>query len=161
MKDKACELESTILQALTSGGISGAAREHLTGCESCSELVLSEGWIKRYSSRQLETRPLPDPRLIWITHDVMRSAGRLTQFARMRGGLETAGIALLALAWAVVVAWKWDAVIAVSSGRRAGEIVQALLNAQLLSLQFLTTVVLLVCASLLMALRGVLIDETV
>lgn len=154
-----CELGESILGALDSKGISGGAREHLRDCASCRDVVATDGWMKSYAAEPLEDRPLPGAALIWVTHDVMRSTSRFASFSRTAGRLETAGVALLALGWSLLFAWKWDALALLLQARPSTDVVQSLMNMQLFTVPFLTTVTALVCGSIVMTFRDVLIDD--
>ena len=158
MRHPECEVESSILEALNSEGIKEPAREHLRDCASCRDMVQSHEWMHAYARVPVAQTPLPDPGLIWITHEMMRTTQRLTGFSLNVGRLETFGISLLAAAWALLFAWKWDAVSALLQSQAASDAMMTLVNAQVLSLPFILAVLTLVCASVLMSVRGVLID---
>lgn len=158
MKRTGCELEESVLTALASDGISGRVREHLRECTSCRDVVVADGWMKSYAARDIDQAALPDPALIWVTHDVMRTTSRFSAFTRTAGRFESLGVSMLALGWALLFAWKWDAFAMLLQVQPASEMLFSILNAQLLTLPFIATLTALVCGSLVMSFRGVLID---
>lgn len=160
MRSSECDFEKTIVHALQTDGVSASARAHLTECDSCRALVMSDVWMKDYARRPVPQVSLPDPSLIWITHQVLVTNGKLGEIGRALGRLETVAVSLIAVAWAALLTWKWEALSAFAESP-ASTLFSSALRSQLVSLPFLTSLVALVCASLLLAFRGALVDGAV
>ena len=64
MKTTPCEREQVVLQALAAGSWSDELRDHVAGCQACSDAVLVAQTL-REAAADTAREPLPDPAAIW------------------------------------------------------------------------------------------------
>lgn len=158
MKPVRCELESQIVAAIHVEGISDSARQHLVDCEICRDAVAADAWLKSYAARPVDTRALPDSSMIWLKSQLMSQGRDLEKMAGSMGVLHSIGFGVLALAWSLVLTWKWSALQALMASLRPGEMMLSVFSSQF-SISFITVFVVLLCATLGLAAHSVLIEE--
>lgn len=158
MKPVRCELESQIIAAIHVEGISESARQHLVDCEICRDAVAVDAWLKSYAAHPVETRALPDPSMIWLKSQLMSQGRELEKMAGSVGTLHSIGFGILALAWSLILTWKWSALQALMESLRPGEMMLSVFSSHF-SVSFLTVLVVLICATLGLAAHSVLIEE--
>jgi hypothetical protein len=159
MKTTGCELESQIVQALATNGISDSARQHLLGCEGCRNAVAADAWMKEYARQPVEMLRLPDPSLIWLKAQLMSQGKELERATSSFSVVQSLGFAVLAIAWAVLLSWKWKDLSSLLDSLQPGEFIFAIYHSPVLTLPFLTTAVLLLCATVAFAAHSVLAEE--
>lgn len=158
MKSNRCALEDEILRAVASSGISETARQHMEECELCRYTVQAESWMHALSDSELLPTSLPDPTMIWLRSQLVEQDGALFHLRQSLTLLHTAGFGLVALAWTMLISWKWEALrLFINELHTAGAVVAAL-NAQLLSLPLIVTLTLLTCATVAVTLHPALAE---
>ncbi len=108
MRAMTCEQESRILRALASGrAVDPDVQAHLDACEVCREAAAVSRIMQDMAITTGETRPLPDPALLWWKAQLLRrwEAERhvAAPIERMHRVELLAGIVGLVL----VVVWQW------------------------------------------------------
>lgn len=154
-----CGLESAIVGAVASEGISENARQHLIGCETCRDAVAADAWMKEFASLPQPEPALPDPALIWLKAEFMRERVTLSQLTQSISWWQTFGFAAIASGWALLLTWKWSTIESIVAAIDSGVMLWSLLNDSIVSTPFLLTLVMLTCATIAMAFQSVLIEE--
>ena len=158
MKTLRCELEGEILHALSTSGISDVVRGHLSTCELCRNTVEVDGWMKAFAAERIDQAPLPDSSMIWLKAQLMQQDGAFAQLRKSMQTLHTIAFAVVALAWAVVLSWKWTAVRGVMAQLHGGGSVLALLQPQVVSTQLLLMICTLMCATVAVAFHSAMAE---
>jgi hypothetical protein len=158
MKRNRCELEDEILRALNSAGISESVRQHLVECELCRHTVAADVWMKEMARQKLEEAPLPDPTLIWLKSQLLQNEGTLFHLGQSTSFLHTVGFGLVAFAWAILLSWKWTAIDSFVRHFDSAGTLLAAMNAQLFSLPFVFTLVVLSCATVGLAFHSAMAE---
>lgn len=158
IRSNSCELEAQILALLAGAGLSDVARQHLASCETCTSLVLSDEYMKTLSAQPLEQTSLPDASMLWLKSQLLAQDGGLAQLAGSAAALHSIGFALVAMAWAALLSWKWEALGAFLATMRGSGALQAAMGAQL-SIPLIMTLVLLGCATVAIAFHSAFAEE--
>lgn len=158
MKRNHCELEDEILRLTQAAGISDAARRHLMECEVCRNTVAADAFVREFAAQPIEERRLPDATLIWLKAQLLQSDGAIFQLRQSLSIVHTIAFGLVALAWALLLSWKWTALSAFfTHAADMGAIVSAL-HAQLFSIPFVLTIIVLSCATVGLAFHSAMAE---
>ena len=108
MRAITCDQESRILKALASGRAADSeVQAHLASCEGCREAASVARFMGTMAETSGETRPLPDPALLWWKAQMLRrwEAERhvAAPIERMRLLEIVVGIAGVI----VMIVWQW------------------------------------------------------
>jgi hypothetical protein len=154
-----CELEEKIVAALASAGISDSVRQHIAECETCREVVSVDAFMKEFARTPIEEPALPDGSVIWLKAQLMQQDRTLVSIVQSSSLWQTVGFIVVALAWAITITWKWSAVELLFKTFEGSVSFASVANSPLLSLPFITTIAVLACATVGMAVQSVLMED--
>jgi predicted anti-sigma-YlaC factor YlaD len=116
MFDRICDHQPSMLEAAAAGRETDpATAEHLAACPTCREAIEAVCWMRKMADTNAESRPLPDPDVIWWKAQLLRrwEAERraVAPIERMHKAELYAGLACLA----GFVIWQWSGLTRVVS----------------------------------------------
>jgi hypothetical protein len=126
-----------LIRALRRGELPADLRDHARGCAACSEAANVAVWMNSLASATERTLAPADPMVVYLKAQLLASLPRDQRALQPLHLLQRAAFALVGLAWAVLLTWKWDAIQGFSVDRAiAGAIGGAALSPSLIALVF-------------------------
>lgn len=137
MNQHGCDREMELIGALRRGELPADLRDHARGCGACSEAANVSVWMNSLCSTMERSIPAADPMVVYLKAQLLASLPREQRELQPLHLLQRAAFAAVALAWAVLLTWKWDAIQSFSVDRAlAGAIGGAVLSPSLIALVF-------------------------
>ncbi|MFN2443225.1 MAG: hypothetical protein ABR517_11135 [Thermoanaerobaculia bacterium] len=103
-----CERESELLQALRSGEIGRALKEHAQQCPDCSESARVNVWMNRLAAEAARPGSIPDPRILRLKAELFGTTPAAQQILQPIRLLQRIAFGAVGLCWAALIAWKWE-----------------------------------------------------
>ena len=157
-----CPMEREVLRAATIGAWPAAVRAHVVACEECAAAAEVAGWMQDLASQDLRDHPLPDPSVLWLKANVLKSSTVLDRASRPILNLQIAAYLLLGAAWAVLVTTKWASVRDWLHSLTPGEVLVKAAGAGTsvsLSLSIVLAFIVLASLTVTLALHTILAEE--
>lgn len=154
MRKHGCDREMELISALRRGELSADLRDHARGCGACSEAANVSVWMNSLRSTTELSIPAADPMVIYLKAQLLASRPRDQRELQPLHLLQHAAFAVVALAWAVLLTWKWDSIRSFSvDDALAGAIGGAVLSPSLIALVFA-----LACVTILVSVHTALAE---
>lgn len=117
-----------------------------------------DGWMKQFAAIDDRERRLPDPSVIWLKAQVLRSRQAAERAARPFTTMQIAAYASVAACWAALLTWKWAVIQAWFDGLRPTNLVLGVHGASLSS-AFVVTLITLASVTVMLAMHTIFLEE--
>jgi len=107
-----CRHEPQVLRAAADDRWTETLRQHLRECEDCSAAAAVEQWMREMARVEPRQHPLPDPSVVWLKAQLLRQMAAADRAARPITIFQMVAYAVVAIGWAAILNWKWDALVA-------------------------------------------------
>lgn len=102
-----CELTDALQHSRAKGLHRSDLEAHALVCQSCSAVLELSPFFEKLAAAP-RTASIPDPRLLWLKAQIIRSRERVEHVQTTFDILQLLPWAGVTLAWAVLIAWKWN-----------------------------------------------------
>lgn len=158
MKTRECPREHEVAQAANRGIPDGALREHLRGCEACSETLAVSRALGTLNDADAVDRPAGDARVLWLKAQLAPRLAPAVTSERAGGGPAAVWIAVAAC-WAVLLAWRWSDLRSLLDRLSLGEFMMSGGNLGTVPIASLAVVALMTAVTLAIMLHQVFVEE--
>ena len=122
--------------------------------------MLISAVLKRTAEDVPRRRDLPDPHYLWLTSQLMPNVAAQERALKPMGLLQIGAHTIVALCWAGVITWKWNAIRSwFDAPDAAARLLDAVFGAGSLPLSLIVLVGGLLCITTVVILHGVLAEE--
>jgi hypothetical protein len=153
-----CRFENQVVTAAAEDRWNETLRTHVGSCSECSAAANVASWMHRFARVRDREHLLPDPTVLWLKAQLLRSSAAAERIARPMNQVQLFAYFIVAAGWAGLLTWKWDAMSAwLSSITPSGMLAATGSNA--LSAQFLLAVLVLGSMTVVLAVHTILAEE--
>lgn len=154
MNENGCEREIELAAALRAGDVSEELRDHARSCPDCAAAARLAVWMNRLAASG-DAPVVPDPMIVRLKAQLLGQTPADQKILQPIHLLQRAAFALIALGWAGLLTWKWDAITGFSLDRMfIGAISGAALSPAVLA-----SVAALGCATVIVTVHAALAGE--
>ena len=148
--------EHRITLAVLGGRLDDETRAHLGACRECREF----GRVIRFMNLlSTETAEAPDPHVVWLKAQLLRTRHRTEQVASTLTRIQQWVWALVGVAWAIAVGAKWDVISGWMEDFDLSTVVISSATGSGLSLSYLLFVGALMSITLMLAIHQMFAEE--
>lgn len=104
-----CLQETHVLHAAESNEWTASLREHVAECEPCAAAANVAPWMDRFAKIDARSHALPDPTVVWLKAQLLRTATVVDRVARPMNMFQIVCYVAVAAGWAALLTWKWSA----------------------------------------------------
>jgi hypothetical protein len=155
---ESCRFEPQVTEAAASDRWTNPLREHVASCSDCTAAAAVAPWMSRFAKVRDREHMLPDPAVLWLKAQLLRSSAAAERIARPMNQVQWVAYITVAAGWAALLTWKWDAMM-----RWLGSITPqgmvAATGGAALSGSFLLTVLALGAMTVVLAVHTILAEE--
>jgi hypothetical protein len=159
----ACRFEPHVLTAVAEERWTDALREHVAVCDECTATAAAAPWMLEMAGDDAREHALPDPSIIWLKAQLLRTTTTVERVARPITSMQIASYLIVAACWAALLTWKWNALQAWIESLTPRHILlgpaAAPAGSASLSGAFFLAVILLASATVMVALQTILAEE--
>lgn len=105
-----CPMERDVIRAAANDAWPEALRAHLATCEECSAAAEVAPWMQGFAADDVRERPLPDPSVLWLKAQLLRSSSTVDRAGRPITNVQIGAYIALAAGWALLLRFKWSAI---------------------------------------------------
>ena len=156
---EACRYERDVLRAIEENRWTDSLRAHVADCEDCAAAMSVAPWLDRFAKLETRDRALPDPAVVWLKANVMRSTVAVDRVARPMRAFHFVAYFLVASGWAGLLTWKWDALQQWLLGFSPTQALTNMATGAQLSVTFFLAVFLLSSMTIVLALHTIVAEE--
>ncbi|HUP50790.1 MAG TPA: hypothetical protein VNA04_18605 [Thermoanaerobaculia bacterium] len=103
-----CVSEPLVRRAAAEDRWTEALRQHVRECQECAAAAAASPFMARFSRIDARQRALPDPAVLWLKAQLLRSGAAADRAARPLNVAQIVSYAAIAAGWAALLTWKWD-----------------------------------------------------
>ncbi len=157
-----CPMERDVIRAAANDAWPEALRAHVATCEDCTAAAEVAPWMQSFAEDDVRERPLPDPSVLWLKAQLLRSTATVDRASRPITNLQIGAYVALAAGWALLLTFKWGAIHAwlkvftpaALMTQAAGATATASISATMI-----VTLIVLASLSVMVALHTILAEE--
>ena len=156
-----CRFEPHVLAAVADDRWTESLREHVASCDECAACAAAAPWMRELDGVDEREHRLPDPSMIWLKAQILRSSVTADRVSRPITSMQIAAYLIVAACWAALLTWKWNALQAWIDSLTPSRIIlgNAVTTSASLSASFFVAVIVLASATVMVALQTILADE--
>jgi len=159
-----CRFEPHVLAAIAGDRWTESLREHVAVCDECAACVAAAPWMSELAGTNEREHVLPDPSIIWLKAQILRSTATVDRVSRPITSMQIASYLIVAACWAALLTWKWSALQAWMESLTPRHILLGTAAASSagsasLSVTFFVTIIVLASATVMVALQTILAEE--
>ncbi len=153
-----CRFEPRVMEAASNDHWTDPLREHVAACKECAAVAEVAPWISRFAKIRDREHMLPDPAVLWLKAQLLRSSAAAERVARPMNQVQLLAYVLVAAGWAALLTWKWDAMLRWLESMTPGGMFAAA-GGNVISVSFLLTVLILGSMTVVVAVHTILAEE--
>ena len=153
-----CRFEQQVMVAAADDRWTDALREHAASCSDCSAAASISPWMLRFARMRDREHMLPDPTVLWLKAQLLRSTAAAERIARPMNQMQFVAYILVAAGWAGLLTWKWDAMSTWLASITPSGMLQAT-GSPSLSMNFLAAVLVLGSMTVVLAVHTIFAEE--
>jgi hypothetical protein len=104
-----CPMERDVIRAAANDAWPEALRGHVATCEDCAAAAEVATWMQGFADDDVREHSLPDPSVLWLKAQLLRSSAIVDRAARPITNLQIGAYVALAAGWALLLRFKWNA----------------------------------------------------
>ena len=120
MNDDVCRNEPLVRRAAAEDRWTDALRAHAAGCPDCAAAASVAPFMTALAEKNVRTRALPDPRVIWVKAQLFGGSSAADRVTRPISIAQIGSYIAVAAVWAAMMMWKWPAIESWFSGAVSG-----------------------------------------
>ena len=151
-----CRHEPQVRRAAAENQWTDMLRQHIATCAECAAAAAAAPFMTRLSRLDERQRKLPDPGVVWLKAQLLRSSAVADRAARPLNIVQMLAYGIVAAGWAAVLTWKWSDLQRWLLGFTPTHMVQGMSS---LSVTFLLTVVVLATMTVMLGLHTILAED--
>ena len=160
----ACRFEPHVLAAIADDRWTESLRDHVAACDECAACVAAAPWMSELAGTTEREHVLPDPSMIWLKAQLLRSTTTVERVSRPITTIQMASYLIVAACWAALLTWKWSALQAWMESLTPHHVLFGTVAAPAagngpLTVTFFVTIILLASATVMVALQTILAEE--
>jgi hypothetical protein len=105
-----CPMERDVVRAAAHDAWPEALRMHVETCEDCAVAAAVAPWMESFAADDVRESPLPDPSVLWLKAQLLRSSAAVERASRPITNLQIGAYLLVAAGWAALMTWKWSSI---------------------------------------------------
>ncbi len=156
--NESCRFEPQVIEAASSARWTNPLREHVASCSGCAAAAAVAPWMSRFSKVRDREHMLPDPAVLWLKAQLLRSSAAAERIARPMNQVQWVAYITVAAGWAALLTWKWDAMVRWFGSITPGGMLAAS-SGNSLSSTFLLTVLVLGSLTVVLAVHTIFAEE--
>jgi hypothetical protein len=153
-----CRFEQQVMVAAADDRWTEPLRAHVATCNDCSSTAAVAPWMSRFARVRDREHMLPDPSVLWLKAQLLRSSAAAERIARPMNQMQFVAYLLVAAGWAALLTWKWDAMSTWIASITPSGMLQATGSASL-SMNFLAGVLVLGSMTVVLAVHTIFAEE--
>jgi hypothetical protein len=157
-----CPMERDVIRAAANDAWPEALRAHVSTCEDCTAAAEVATWMQGFAADDVREHPLPDPSVLWLKAQLLRSSATVERASRPITNLQVGAYVVLAAGWALLLRFKWSALQAWLHGFTPAALVTKAAGATAtasISTTMILTLIVLASLSVMVALHQILAEE--
>lgn len=154
-----CRHEQHVVRAVTEDRWNDALRAHVPTCADCTAAASAAPFMRKLSRIDERQRKLPDPAVLWLKAQLLRSTVLADRAMRPLNFVQIAAYVAVAAGWAAVVTWRWADLQRWIFTFTPATMVQDMTSRSQLSITFVLAVVVLASLTLMLGLHTILAEE--
>jgi len=153
-----CRFEPQVTEAASSDRWTDQLRQHVISCSDCRAVAAVAPWMSRFANVRDREHLLPDPTVLWLKAQLLRSSAAAERIARPMNQVQLLAYVIVAAGWAALFTWKWDAMMHWLGSITPGGMLAAT-GSNAVSASFLLTVLILGSMTAVVAVHAILAEE--
>lgn len=154
-----CRHEPHVIRAASEDRWTEALREHVPDCAGCKGAVAAAPFMRRISRIDSRQRKLPDPAVLWLKAQLLRSSAIADRAMRPLNVAQMIAYAAVAAGWAALLTWRWPDLQRWVLAFTPAHMAQGVAHSSPLSVTFLLTIVILASMTVMLALHTILAED--
>ena len=154
-----CRHETHVIRAASEDRWTEALREHVPTCAGCTAAVAAAPFMRRISRIDARQRKLPDPAVLWLKAQLLRSSAIADRAMRPLNIAQMTAYAAVAAGWAALLTWRWPDLQRWLLTLTPTQMAQGVAHSSSLSITFLLTIVILASTTVMLALHTILAED--